>query len=152
MSLQKIIFVDFDNTLFIHDHTLPPLSFMQEFIKKDFFYYKAGYFNHLLIDTLIKEKEDGATLILLSQANNSLEIEAKKKEVEDKYPNLFYDFIGASSVENKIEIMKEYEDYYGISRRNIMLVDDRTGTLMLARKEGFKIRTPLEGMYSRLWK
>ena len=65
-----------------------------------------------------------------------------------KFPDLFDDYIGVCSAEEKVNIMQAYSIYQCVLPNNIMLIDDKISTLQSAQNKGFEIRTPMEiGMF-----
>ena len=150
---NKIVFVDFDDTLFVwrHDrYEKYEASILTHMVGNTFYTSNIGIYNGHLIERLKRAKEV-SHVILLSHSPTTLEFRAKVMNVEGLFPGLFDDYIGTDGAESKIKIMECYVNKYKIERDDIMLIDDLKETLNKARERGFKARTPMETMLSEIW-
>lgn len=150
---NKIVFVDFDDTLFIwrHDRIKKyESSILTHMVSNDFYDDSVGIYNTELIERL-KRAKVSSNIILLSHTPTTLEFRSKVMNVEGLFPDLFDDYIGTDGADSKIKVMECYAEKYSVEHDNIMLIDDVKETLHKAKERGFKARTPMETMLSEIW-
>lgn len=150
---NKIVFVDFDDTLFVWRHDRVEKyesSILTHMVGNDFYDANIGIYNEVLIERLKRAKET-SHIVLLSHTPTTLEFRAKVINIEGLFPGLFDDYIGTDGIDSKIKVMECYAEKYGVAHDDIMLIDDIKETLRKAKERGFKARTPMETMLSEIW-
>jgi hypothetical protein len=144
-SNKKIYFVDFDNTIYLHDNKG---SITETEYRKTNLEYGLGYrqyypesLNTKLINALEKCVDNNTKIILLTGCTFNKCLEAKKNIIEEK-TSIFSDFFSVAQKEDKIDLMKIYADAYNMPKKNITLIDDDLDICKLADAFGFNAFTP----------
>lgn len=137
---NEIIFVDFDNTVFVWKNMK---SFTEEerisqHLTGTMDYNAYGHINSNLEKHLLKWKQcTHDKIILLSHVSSSVELECKKDYLNKECPGLFDDFIAVGDAPTKIIVMKGYAMAYNKNKKDVILIDDLLRTVRAAQEEGF---------------
>lgn len=139
----KHIFVDFDDTLVIHDHNShiyeKNKSIKDAILGNDAYPYSVP--NKAVITLLRNAEKEQIEIHVLSWVNISLETKVKEEYCHRHFPGLVSDVIGTASPE-KTEFMLAFAEAKGIRPENIMFIDDRIDTLRSAKDAGFVVYSP----------
>ncbi|HAJ77977.1 MAG TPA: hypothetical protein DCO89_02810 [Clostridiales bacterium] len=123
--MKKIIFVDFDDTICLHNvHIdIDDRMFLNSNEASEKFYSKSEL-NQPLYKYLVNENNNGAKIILLTSACSKM-LDVKKYWLKTNCPLIeFDDYISASIDINKTQIMLSYAKHNKIDVSNIILIDD----------------------------
>lgn len=138
------IFVDFDDTLVIHQHNIHIYE-KNKFLKEAFSevnVYPHSTPNKAIISLLMQAKKEGIKSHVLSWVNNSIETKVKEKYCQQHSPGLIHNVLGVASHEDKTGLMLAFAESNKIKPENIMFIDDRIDTLKSAKNAGFTVYTP----------
>lgn len=129
-----MVYIDFDDTIYIHDHHWLPDDDFEQSIQFGLGrkHYDATYLNKELILKMeeLREhnrKRDVQTIVcLLTGTHLSVCLEAKTKFLEEELPGFFDYYLSVSSQEEKPKMINEFDrkmfDQYDIIRT--MVIDD----------------------------
>lgn len=143
---KRAIFVDFDDTIFIH-RAYNAAGFDESGISRDSWfdvdhvYDLRGDRNDLIYNLLKRQKEqsgDNLDIIGLTWVFDSNVVKGKHKWVDKHEPGVFTDMIGVSEKTGKIKIMDIYcKEKANGDKRSICLIDDDLETIKAARQAGY---------------
>lgn len=143
---KRAIFVDFDDTIFIHK-AYNAAGFDESGISRDSWfdidhvYDLRGDRNDLIYNLLKRQKEqsgDNLDIIGLTWVFDSNVVKGKHKWVDKHEPGVFTDMIGVSEKTGKIKIMDIYcKEKANGDKRSICLIDDDLETIKAARQAGY---------------
>lgn len=68
----------------------------------------------------------------------NLRDDMKQKFLNSEYGDYHITYLTTNSAEHKIDMMRAYCDYFSIETRDVLFVDDNTGSLNLANIAGFR--------------
>lgn len=135
---NKIIYVDFDDTIFIWDiHTLSDVN-----ITDWMSYNNIGHLNYSLRDYLREQKQNNM-IILLTHCCDSIELKMKQEYLQHICGDLFDDYLGVSAPELKVNVVARSKELYGIDPYQTVLIDDRLKTRVLFAENGYLTENPL---------
>lgn len=139
--MRKSIFVDFDDTLALHQrenksskfYLADPQTMCNEL-------YKNSEVNKPLYEYLLERQEKGDELILLSNCS-SMVLEGKKVWLAKNMPMLkFKEFFGTSIDISKTEVMIYYAELH--PEKDILFIDDSCHERWSAEAAGIKTLNP----------
>ena len=145
--MYRTIFVDFDDVLYIHeDHWTKEenANVELEYVcgKRK---YNLAYINNTLIDKLYNIRKDysDVSIIMLTTARYNKYFDLKVDFIKYYAKDIFTDYWGVSSSEEKIHIIKAhcYSENFD-NEEKALLIDDNIFTCANANKEGIKAVTP----------
>lgn len=146
INSKRTIFVDFDDTIFIHKAYNAEV-FDESGISRDSWfdvdhvYDERGDRNDLIYNLLKKQKEqygDNLNIIGLTWVFDSNVVNGKHRWVDKNEPGIFTDMIGVSEKIGKIKIMNIYcKEKANGDKRSICLIDDDLETIKAARQAGY---------------
>ena len=141
--MEKVIFVDFDDTICLHrSHIYIDDRMFYPIDKACEMFYKNSEPNHQLYKYLIEEQKNGARLILLSSASSTM-LRIKEFWLKNNCPLLrFDDYISASIDIDKTNIMCAYAKHYNIDISNLIFIDDSCIERKTAEKYGILTFNP----------
>ena len=123
---NKIIYVDFDDTIFIWDvHTLADV-----YLNNWEDYKNIGHLSNVIVDYL-KEQKNTSEIVLLTHCRDSVELRMKQTYLEHMCPGLFDDYLFVSDPEVKLDIINRSKQLYHIDPCHTVLIDDRLKTRVL---------------------
>lgn len=135
---NKIIYVDFDDTIFIWDiHSLADV-----YLKSWEDYKNIGHLSNVIVDYL-KEQKNTSEIVLLTHCRDSVELRMKQAYLEHMCPGLFDDYLFVSDPEVKLDIINRSEQLYHIDPCHTVLIDDRLKTRVLVANQGLLVENPL---------
>lgn len=135
---SKIIYVDFDDTIFIWDiHSLADV-----YLKSWEDYKNIGHLSNVIVDYL-KEQKNTSEIVLLTHCRDSVELRMKQAYLEHLCPGLFDDYLSVSDPDVKLDIINRSETLYHINPCHAVLIDDRLKTRVLVADHGFLTENPL---------
>ena len=141
--MEKVIFVDFDDTLCLH--RLNVYTDSRIFEKVDVAcskFYCQSELNKKLYEYLIDAKHNGNKIILLTSACSKM-LEIKKYWIKQNCPLIdFDDYIAVSIDIDKSKIMSEYAKYNKIDISNIIFIDDNCTERKYAQENGILTYNP----------
>lgn len=141
--MDKVIFVDFDDTLCLHRFNI--YTDARIFEKVDIAcskFYNQSELNHQLYKYLIDMKQNGYKIILLTSACSKM-LEIKKFWLKQNCPLVeFNDFISVSIDIDKSKIMIEYAKFNNIDNSNIIFIDDNCSERKYAQENGISTYSP----------
>jgi hypothetical protein len=144
MNHYKFIFVDFKNTVFIENCFAYDHHSNYEKLADSMYLQKRGRLNQALIRWIKQQKDVGSKIILLSDCDNSLEYCIQVKYLKVLEPDVFDEFLGVCSDDEKINMIQAYQQVYNLSEDEICFVDDSVYALEQAKKQNFKIWSALQ--------
>lgn len=143
---KRAIFVDFDDTIFIHK-AYNAKGFDEDGISRDSWfnidhvYDDRGDRNDLIYNLLKRLKEqynDNIDIIGLTWVYDSNVVRGKHKWVNKHEPGIFTDMIGVSEKIGKVKIMELYcKEKTNWDKRSVCLIDDDLDTIKAARTAGY---------------
>lgn len=141
--INKIIFVDFDDTLCLHKKNIysekylayNPLDICDTV-------YKDSIPNDKLIKYLYKKKETEDCYIMLLTSACSRMLEIKKVWCTKHCPGLFDDYFAVSIDASKTEIMEAFIDRLGLDKKECLFIDDSCSDRKNAEIYGIQILSP----------
>ena len=146
INSKRTIFVDFDDTIFIHKAYNAEV-FDESGISRDSWfdvdhvYDERGDRNDLIYNLLKRQKEqygDNLDIIGLTWVFDSNVVNGKHRWVDKNEPGIFTDMIGVSEKIGKIKIMNIYcKEKANGDKRSICLIDDDLETIKAARQAGY---------------
>ena len=146
INSKRPIFVDFDDTIFIHKAYNAEV-FDESGISRDSWfdvdhvYDERGDRNDLIYNLLKRQKEqygDNLDIIGLTWVFDSNVVNGKHRWVDKNEPGIFTDMIGVSEKIGKIKIMNIYcKEKANGDKRSICLIDDDLETIKAARQAGY---------------
>lgn len=146
INSKRTIFVDFDDTIFIHKAYNAEV-FDESGISRDSWfdvdhvYDERGDRNDLIYNLLKRQKEqygDNLNIIGLTWVFDSNVVNGKHRWVDKNEPGIFTDMIGVSEKIGKIKIMNIYcKEKANGDKRSICLIDDDLETIKAARQAGY---------------
>lgn len=146
INSKRTIFVDFDDTIFIHKAYNAEV-FDESGISRDSWfdvdhvYDERGDRNDLIYNLLKRQKEqygDSLDIIGLTWVFDSNVVNGKHRWVDKNEPGIFTDMIGVSEKIGKIKIMNIYcKEKANGDKRSICLIDDDLETIKAARQAGY---------------
>ena len=146
INSKRTIFVDFDDTIFIHKAYNAEV-FDESGISRDSWfdvdhvYDERGDRNDLIYNLLKRQKEqygDNLGIIGLTWVFDSNVVNGKHRWVDKNEPGIFTDMIGVSEKIGKIKIMNIYcKEKANGDKRSICLIDDDLETIKAARQAGY---------------
>ena len=146
INSKRTIFVDFDDTIFIHK-AYDAEVFDESGISRDSWfdvdhvYDERGDRNDLIYNLLKRQKEqygDNLGIIGLTWVFDSNVVNGKHRWVDKNEPGIFTDMIGVSEKIGKIKIMNIYcKEKANGDKRSICLIDDDLETIKAARQAGY---------------
>lgn len=146
INSKRTIFVDFDDTIFIHKAYNAEV-FDESGISRDSWfdvdhvYDERGDRNDLIYNLLKRQKEqygDNLGIIGLTWVFDSNVVNGKHRWVDKNEPGIFTDMIGVSEKIGKIKIMDIYcKEKANGDKRSICLIDDDLETIKAARQTGY---------------
>lgn len=146
INSKRTIFVDFDDTIFIHKAYNAEV-FDESGISRDSWfdvdhvYDERGDRNDLIYNLLKRQKEqygDNLNIIGLTWVFDSNVVKGKHRWVDKNEPGIFTDMIGVSEKIGKIKIMNIYcKEKANSDKRSICLIDDDLETIKAARQAGY---------------
>lgn len=146
INSKRTIFVDFDDTIFIHKAYNAEV-FDESGISRDSWfdvdhvYDERGDRNDLIYNLLKRQKEqygDNLDIIGLTWVFDSNVVNGKHRWVDKNEPGIFTDMIGVSEKIGKIKIMNIYcKEKVNGDKRSICLIDDDLETIKAARQAGY---------------
>lgn len=146
INSKRTIFVDFDDTIFIHKAYNAEV-FDESGISRDSWfdvdhvYDERGDRNDLIYNLLKRQKEqygDNIAIIGLTWVFDSNVVNGKHRWVDKNEPGIFTDMIGVSEKIGKIKIMNIYcKEKANGDKRSICLIDDDLETIKAARQAGY---------------
>lgn len=146
INSKRAIFVDFDDTIFIHK-AYNAEGFDECGISRDSWfdvdhvYDERGDRNDLIYNLLKRQKEqygDNLNIIGLTWVFDSNVVNGKHRWVDKNEPGIFTDMIGVSEKIGKIKIMDIYcNEKANGDKKSICLIDDDLETIKAARQAGY---------------
>lgn len=152
----KMIFFDFDDTLFVHYSNQRfgnDDKIMKELEKAELcaagsgyqVYDRLGSVNHLMKE-FIEEDTKGIPKFCITWVVNSNMLPYKKQWLDKYYPGEIKTIYGTSIPEQKINTMKQLAGIYSIKAENILFIDNKYDTVAQAIKSGITGMTTVEVM------
>lgn len=141
--MEKVIFVDFDDTICLHRfHIQIDERMFYSINKASELFYENSELNHQLYKYLLEEQKKGANIVLLSSACSKM-LDIKKHWLNQNCNLLkFNDFIASSIDISKTDIMCSYAKYNNIDINDIVLIDDNCTERKDAQKKGILTFNP----------
>lgn len=146
INSKRAIFVDFDDTIFIHK-AYNAEGFDERGISRDSWfdvdhvYDERGDRNDLIYNLLKRQKDqsrDNLDIIGLTWVFDSNVVKGKHRWVDIHEPGIFTDMVGVSEKAGKIKIMDIYcNEKANGDKRSICLIDDDLETIKAARQAGY---------------
>lgn len=146
INSKRAIFVDFDDTIFIHK-AYNAEGFDECGISRDSWfdvdhvYDERGDRNDLIYNLLKRQKDqsgDNLDIIGLTWVFDSNVVKGKHRWVDKNEPGVFTDMIGVSEKTGKIKIMDIYcKEKANGDKKSICLIDDDLETIKAARQAGY---------------
>ncbi len=153
MKTPEVMFIDFDDTLFIWNSDVDCAHYDDKFhiLEGSMDYNKLGFWNENLIANISKLKKRGIPIFLLTHVASSIEMQHKKKVLNETFPNLFDEYYGTSSRKEKTAVALAIAHAYKFEPNQICIVDDSWEVREFAALDGISTRTPMELMVSVDW-
>ena len=134
----KLAFFDMDGTLCVPTYKIDgneTVGFDEEGWLAYCIKHGANSYDHCkplpkVRDYAAKLKSEGAKLYVLTGVLTSIEVDAKRKFVAEKYPDLFEDVISVGDAQKKLLVIKLMAEENGVDLSECELVED-TYTLVL---------------------
>lgn len=146
INSKRAIFVDFDDTIFIHK-AYNAEGFDECGISRDSWfdvdhvYDERGDRNDLIYNLLKRQRDqsgDNIDIIGLTWVFDSNVVKGKHRWVDKHEPGIFTDMIGVSEKIGKIKIMDIYcNEKANGDKKSICLIDDDLETIKAARQAGY---------------
>ena len=143
---KRAIFVDFDDTIFIHK-AYNTEGFDECGISRDSWfdvdhvYDERGDRNDLIYNLLNRQKDqygDNLDIIGLTWVFDSNVVKGKHRWVAIHEPGIFTDMVGVSAKTGKVKLMDIYcKEKANGDKRSICLIDDDLETVKAARRAGY---------------
>lgn len=143
---KRAIFVDFDDTIFIHK-AYNAEGFDECGISRDSWfdvdhvYDERGDRNDLIYNLLNRQKDqygDNIDIIGLTWVFDSNVVKGKHRWVAIHEPGIFTDMVGVSAKTGKVKLMDIYcKEKANGDKRSICLIDDDLETIKAARQAGY---------------
>lgn len=146
--MKRIIFVDFDDTLFVWHHGIDRNGVNTKCFLGTLDYNEVGTINAPLISKLVSAINEDTLIILLSHTLSNKEAYNKQLYCKEYCDGLFDDYICVSSGESKLAAMQVIADEYNVPFTSCYLIDDLHKTRDMVEAAGFQVRTPMEVMLS----
>ncbi len=142
-KVKRVIFVDFDDTICLHNvHICVDDRMFLNINEASEKFYAKSEINQPLNKYLVNEKNNGATIILLTSACSKM-LDIKKYWLRTNCPLIeFDDYISASIDINKTQIMLSYAKYNKIDISSIVLIDDSCIERKIAEESGISTYNP----------
>ena len=152
----KMIFFDFDDTLFVHysnqrfgndDEIIKELEKAELRATGSGYqvYDRLGSVNHLMKE-FIEEDTKGIPKFCITWVVNSNMLPYKKQWLDKYYPGEIKTIYGTSIPEQKINTMKQLAGIYSIKAEDILFIDNKYDTVAQAIKSGITGMTTVEIM------
>ena len=137
---MKIIFVDFDDTIGLHEQSIDDKNTIDWSDPRVLFgtsnyIFRKTILNTQLIEALKQIKDKNKVKIIILSMSGTYAVDKKKKWLKEKGVDyLFDDFIGLSIDLDKGEYIKAYQLFYKIKPTDCILIDDSRKHIMKAKK------------------
>lgn len=153
MKSPKMLFVDFDDTLFIWNSDIDCANYDDKLhiLEGSMNYRQLGFWNETLIANISKLKKQGVPIFLLTHVASSIEMRHKEKVLKEEFPNLFDEYYGTSSRKEKSIVALAIAHAYKLEPSQICIVDDSWEVREFAVLNGIAVRTPMELMVNVNW-
>lgn len=141
---KELVFFDIDGTLAVPRYLVDG-QYVTGFTDEGWFEFNKrerenGYNSCIVVKPVEryarKRKEEGAVVFVLSTSQTEEETMAKVKFVNDNFPGLFEEVITVAHDPEKLYVIRQMAEKYGIELTRTELVEDTYSTLLKANEVG----------------
>lgn len=136
--MLKAVFLDFDDTLVVHDpYKVWDSTLFNKAVCNHGNNYTRSEINPEMRKLLQKLHEMGVAIFCLTWCSNTLVVENKQEYIDAILPNYNIKVVGTSSPEEKVKCLWYWCEAKGINPHEVIFIDDLYKTLNEMKSEGF---------------